>query len=124
MRTPDLAYSLSKFAVNRMCARQAAAWGRHGARIVSMSPGIIATPTDALKFIGRGCGPKLDMLRRTPLGREGTMLETADAMSSLESSRASFVTGTDLLVDGGVRAVARFPQDDEASSTTFQEDNR
>jgi NAD(P)-dependent dehydrogenase (short-subunit alcohol dehydrogenase family) len=39
-----------------------------------------------------------------PLGREGTMIEIADAVEFLVSPRASYVTGTDLLVDGGIAA--------------------
>jgi NAD(P)-dependent dehydrogenase (short-subunit alcohol dehydrogenase family) len=50
---------------------------------------------------------KYDLLAATPLGREGTMLEIADAVEFLASDRASFITGTDLLVDGGVAAALR-----------------
>ncbi|MTD54744.1 SDR family oxidoreductase [Amycolatopsis pithecellobii] len=105
--TPAMAYSLAKLALNRMCERRAWAWGQRGARIVSMSPGMIATPMGALEFTGEGRDSKLKLLERTPLGREGTMVETADAIEFLVSSRASFITGTDLLVDGGVRAAIR-----------------
>lgn len=104
------AYSLSKTALNRMCRRQASAWGRKGARIVSMSPGMIATPMGALEFEGPNREQKLGLLARTPLGREGTMVETADAIEFLASQRASFITGTDLLVDGGVNAATAFPE--------------
>lgn len=104
------AYSLSKAAMNRMCARRAAAWGRRGARIMSMSPGLIATPMGAQEFHGPNRQRKLEALARTPLGREGTMIETADAIEFLASDRASFITGTDLLVDGGIAAASRFPE--------------
>lgn len=109
--TSQLAYSLTKTALNRMCRRRAAAWGRQGARIVSMSPGMIATPMGALEFQGGSREIKLGLLARTPLGREGTMIETADAIEFLASSRASFITGTDLLVDGGVNAAMAFPDE-------------
>jgi NAD(P)-dependent dehydrogenase (short-subunit alcohol dehydrogenase family) len=108
--TSQVAYGLSKLALNRMCQRRAAAWGRKGARIVSMSPGMIATPMGALEFSGPNRELKLGLLARTPLGREGTMIETADAIEFLASDRASFITGTDLLVDGGAAATRRFPQ--------------
>jgi NAD(P)-dependent dehydrogenase (short-subunit alcohol dehydrogenase family) len=111
VQTPAMAYSLAKLALNRMCARRASAWGRRGARIVSMSPGMIATPMGALEFTGAARDSKLEMLERTPLGREGTMVETANAIDFLVSDRASFITGIDLLVDGGVTAVTRFPQE-------------
>jgi NAD(P)-dependent dehydrogenase (short-subunit alcohol dehydrogenase family) len=108
-KTSGLAYALSKAALNRLCQRRAAAWGRQGARIVSMSPGMIATPMGAREFDGPNREAKLALLRRTPLGREGTMIETADAIEFLASVRASFITGIDLLVDGGVAAALRHP---------------
>jgi NAD(P)-dependent dehydrogenase (short-subunit alcohol dehydrogenase family) len=109
-KTSHAAYALSKFALNRMCRRRAVAWGRRGARIVSMSPGMIATPMGALEFAGGSREIKLNLLQNSPLGREGTMVETADAIEFLASDRASFITGTDLLVDGGVAAATRWPQ--------------
>jgi len=74
-----------------------------------MSPGMIATPMGALEFAGASRDVKLKLLELSPLGREGTMVETADAIEFLASARASFITGTDLLVDGGVAAAMRFP---------------
>lgn len=110
-QTPGMAYSLAKLALIRMCARRASAWGQRGARIVSMAPGMIATPMGALEFAGAARNSKLELLERSPLGREGTMIETADAIDFLVSDRASFITGIDLLVDGGVAAAMRFPQE-------------
>lgn len=104
--TPTQAYILSKLALNRLCRRAAPRWGARGARIVSMSPGLIATPMGALEFANQP--GKIDLLDRTPLAREGTMLETADAVEFLASDKASFITGTDLLVDGGIGAVLEF----------------
>jgi NAD(P)-dependent dehydrogenase (short-subunit alcohol dehydrogenase family) len=101
-----LAYQLSKIALIRLCARRAAAWGARGARIVSLSPGLIATPMGALEFERQPF--KYDLLAKTPLQREGTMLEIADAVDFLASDRASFISGTDLLVDGGIAAALRF----------------
>ena len=74
--------------------------GGLGARIVSLSPGLIATPQGAREF-EKSAG-KMKLYERTPLGREGTMLEIADAIEFLASDRASFISGTDLLVDGGL----------------------
>ena len=110
-RTSAMAYGLAKLGLNRMCARRASAWGRRGARIVSMSPGMIATPMGALEFSTGNRDAKLKLLERSPVGREGSMVETADAIEFLLSDRASFITGTDLLVDGGVTAAIRFPSD-------------
>jgi NAD(P)-dependent dehydrogenase (short-subunit alcohol dehydrogenase family) len=108
-QTPANAYFLAKLGLNRMCVRRASAWGERGARIVSMSPGLIATPMGALEFTTPSRDAKIGLLERTPLGREGTMIETADAIDFLLSSRASFVTGVDLLVDGGIAAAMRYP---------------
>jgi NAD(P)-dependent dehydrogenase (short-subunit alcohol dehydrogenase family) len=103
--TPALAYQHSKHGLTRMCSRRAALWGRQGARIVSVSPGLIATPMGALEFERQPM--KYDLLAATPLQREGTMIEIADAVEFLASDRASFITGIDLLIDGGLMAAQR-----------------
>ena len=103
--TSHLAYRLSKAGLNRMCVRLAPVWGRQGARIMSMSPGMIATPMGTLEYEHQPA--KYEYLRRTPLSREGTMLEMADVVEFLVSDRASFITGIDLLVDGGLTSALR-----------------
>jgi NAD(P)-dependent dehydrogenase (short-subunit alcohol dehydrogenase family) len=100
--TPPSAYALSKYGLRAYCRRQAPAWGERGARIVSLSPGMIGTPMGAREF--ENSPGKRAMFERTPLRREGTMLEIADAIEFLASDRASFISGTDLLVDGGLAA--------------------
>jgi NAD(P)-dependent dehydrogenase (short-subunit alcohol dehydrogenase family) len=97
---PGFGYALSKCGMIAYCRRQAAAWGERGARIVSLSPGLIATPMGALSY--QHNPEKMQLFRQIPLGREGTMLEIADAVEFLVSDRASFITGADLLVDGGL----------------------
>ena len=72
---------------------------------MSMSRGMIATPMGTLEYKHQPM--KYEYLRRTPLGREGTMLEMADVVEFLASDRASFITGIDLLVDGGLTAALR-----------------
>ena len=98
--TPQMAYVYSKWGVLSYARTQAARWGERGARIVSLSPGLIATTQGALEF-EKSAG-KRAMYEKTPLAREGTMLEIADAVEFLASERASFISGTDLLVDGGL----------------------
>jgi len=105
--TPTLAYRLSKSALIRLCQREARAWGTRGARILSLSPGLIATPMGALEFEKQPM--KYDMLAATPLAREGTMLEIAATVDFLVSRDASFISGTDILVDGGLLAASRHP---------------
>lgn len=100
--TPETAYSLSKQGMNLLARREAAAWGARGARIVSLSPGMIATPMGALEF-ARNDG-KRRLYEHTPLRRECTMLEIADIVEFLASPRAAFITGVDLLADGGLTA--------------------
>ena len=102
--TPEKAYRLSKWALIRMCRRRAAALGTRGARIVSVSPGLITTPQGAREHDVQPL--KRAMLERIPLGREGTLIEIADAVDFLVSERASYISGTDLLVDGGITSVS------------------
>jgi NAD(P)-dependent dehydrogenase (short-subunit alcohol dehydrogenase family) len=102
-----MSYVYSKNELVRMCKREAAAWGRRRARIVSLSPGLIATPMGELEFKNQPA--KFDMLEKTPLQRQGGMLEIADAVEFLASDRASFISGIDLLVDGGLHAATQFP---------------
>ena len=94
------AYLLSKASINRMCKRRAKEFGRRGVRIVSLSPGLIATPMGALEFEKQPM--KYKLLAATPIEREGTMLEIANVVEFLASDKASFISGTDILVDGGL----------------------
>lgn len=103
--TSTLAYIVAKAALIRMCRRQAADWGARGARIMSISPGLIATEMGALEFQHQP--QKHELLATTPLQREGTLLEIADVVEYLTSDRASFINGVDLVVDGGLTAVQR-----------------
>ncbi len=99
---PQRAYPLSKWGMNLYARQQAVAWGLRGARIVSLSPGLIATPMGALEF--EKSPGKRAMYEKSPLARECTMLEIADVTEFLVSPRASFISGTDILVDGGLAA--------------------
>jgi len=98
--TPAMAYTHSKYGLLVYAREQAKAWGAKGARIVSLSPGMIATPMGAKEFDANE--HKRKMFEHSPLKREGTMNEIADSVEFLASDRASFITGTDLLVDGGL----------------------
>jgi NAD(P)-dependent dehydrogenase (short-subunit alcohol dehydrogenase family) len=102
LATPPMAYTHSKFGLLMYARSQATAWGQRDARIVSLSPGMIATPMGAIEFANSP--HKRAMFEKTPLRRECTMLEIADAAEFLASPRASFISGTDILVDGGLAA--------------------
>jgi NAD(P)-dependent dehydrogenase (short-subunit alcohol dehydrogenase family) len=94
-----MAYSVSKFGVRRYVIRAAAAWGARQARIVSLSPGIIDTPMGAQEFAAQSYMKTL--VETTPLRRQGQADEVAAVACFLASPEASFLTGTDVLVDGG-----------------------
>ena len=94
------AYALAKRGVIRAVARAAVRWGRHGGRVNSVAPGLIDTPMGRQEFDQQ---PMMrEMLERTPLGRLGQPSEVADAVVYLLSDEASFISGIDLLVDGGM----------------------
>lgn len=100
-----MAYGLAKYGVIRLCQHEATAWGARGARLVSLSPGIIRTPMGQQEFDRQ---PMMAvMVERTPLKRMGTPEEIATAVDFLLSPAASFITGCDLLVDGGVTGALR-----------------
>jgi NAD(P)-dependent dehydrogenase (short-subunit alcohol dehydrogenase family) len=97
-----LAYGWAKRGVHRFVRQEAVRLGPVGARICSVSPGLIETPqqrqeAEAHPSIGR-------MRDMTPLGRFGRAEEVAAVAAFLLSDRASFVNGVDVLVDGGVYA--------------------
>ncbi|HEX8605305.1 MAG TPA: SDR family oxidoreductase [Pseudoduganella sp.] len=96
-------YMVSKYGLNRLCRRLAPEWGAAGHRIVSLSPGLIATPMGEREFTASP--QKYALLDRTPLRRQGGLQEVCDALEFLCSERASFITGTDLLIDGGITGV-------------------
>jgi NAD(P)-dependent dehydrogenase (short-subunit alcohol dehydrogenase family) len=93
-------YGLSKQGVIQLCQRVTPAWAKRGARINSISPGLIDTGMGKLEFASQ---PMMAvMLQKTPLGRWGTAEEIAEVAVFLCSPPASFVTGIDILVDGGM----------------------
>jgi NAD(P)-dependent dehydrogenase (short-subunit alcohol dehydrogenase family) len=100
--TPEIAYPLSKRGVLNLVKREAAVFGVCKARIVSISPGIIDTSMTRSELATSS--PAKSMVERTPLARMGLADELASVAVFLCSAGASFVTGCDIQVDGGVLA--------------------
>jgi NAD(P)-dependent dehydrogenase (short-subunit alcohol dehydrogenase family) len=96
---PGYAYMMSKQGVMRLVRRTAAAYGARGARIVSVSPGVIDTPMGKSETAaGNGTA---EMAAASAFGRPGRPEELANVIVFLCSDKASYVTGVDWLVDGG-----------------------
>ena len=94
-------------AANVMQSRQwAVEYARHGIRVVSVSPGAIDTPMVRASLEEQG--GEAALANRHPLGRIGRVDEVAKAVLWLCSDDASFITGTDLEVDGGLGAFGAF----------------
>jgi NAD(P)-dependent dehydrogenase (short-subunit alcohol dehydrogenase family) len=92
--------------INQLRVEQAAIpWGKRGGRVVSISPGIISTPMTRQELEEGATEQMQGMLDASPIPRIGTAEDIASAVEWLASPAASFVTGCDLRVDGGVTAV-------------------
>jgi NAD(P)-dependent dehydrogenase (short-subunit alcohol dehydrogenase family) len=102
LRNPRGAYPMSKRAVQLYAKIMSPAFGKAGARIVSLSPGMIDTSMGRLE---QKAGPEMDkMIAVTPLRRMGEPDEIASVVAFLASPAASYISGTDILVDGGTVA--------------------
>ncbi|MEQ6896107.1 SDR family oxidoreductase [Microbacterium sp. KR10-403] len=104
---PGIAYSIAKRANQLRVQTASVAWGERGARINSISPGVISTPMGQLELASESGANMRAMVDASATGRLGTPSDIAAAAEFLVSPNASFVTGTDLLVDGGVVAAVR-----------------
>ncbi|MBO5145627.1 MAG: SDR family oxidoreductase [Lachnospiraceae bacterium] len=98
------AYQMAKRCNEKRVMYEAVKWGERGARINSISPGIIVTPLAIDEFNGvRGEFYK-NMFAKCPAGRPGTADEVANVAELLMSEKGAFITGTDFLCDGGATA--------------------
>lgn len=98
------AYQIAKRCNEKRVMYEAVKWGEKGARINSISPGIIVTPLAINEFNGvRGEFYK-NMFAKCPAGRPGTADEVANVAELLMSEKGAFITGTDFLCDGGATA--------------------
>ena len=98
------AYQLAKRCNEKRVMAESVKWGERGARLNSISPGIVVTPLAMDEFNGPRGDFYKNMLARCPAGRPGTADEIANVAELLMSDRGAFITGADFLVDGGATA--------------------
>lgn len=98
------AYQLSKRGNSLRVMAEAVRWGKRGARLNAISPGIVMTPLAKDELAGpRGAGYRR-MIEASPAGRAGTPDEVATVAALLMGPDGGFITGSDVLMDGGVTA--------------------
>ncbi len=96
------AYGASKAGLTQLARTLAREWADRGVRVNAVSPGYVETElTEAMLAVDR---LRAEVIASTPLGRVGTVDDVVPAVLFLASDDASFVTGAELLVDGGMAA--------------------
>jgi len=98
------AYQLAKRCNVKRVMYEACRWGEKGARINSISPGIIVTPLAIDEFNGPRGEFYKNMFANCPSGRPGTADEVANVTELIMSDKGAFITGSDILADGGATA--------------------
>lgn len=98
------AYQMAKRCNVKRVMAEAVKWGKRGARINSISPGIVVTPLALDEFNGPRGDFYKNMFAKCPAGRPGTADEIANVAELLMSDRGAFITGSDFLIDGGATA--------------------
>lgn len=98
------AYQLAKRCNVKRVMYEAVRWGERGARVNSISPGIIVTPLAIDEFNGPRGNFYKNMFAKCPAGRPGTADEVASLAELILDSRGAFISGSDFLIDGGATA--------------------
>ena len=98
------AYQISKRGNSLRVMAEAVRWGKRGARINTISPGIIMTPLAKDELTGPRGGGYRRMIEVSVAGRTGTPDEVATVGALLMGPDGGFITGSDFLMDGGVTA--------------------
>lgn len=98
------AYQMAKRCNVKRVMAEAVKWGERGARINSISPGIIVTPLAIDEFNGPRGDFYKNMFAKCPAGRPGTADEVANVAELLMRPQGAFITGADFLIDGGATA--------------------
>lgn len=98
------AYQMAKRCNVKRVMAEAVKWGQKGARINSISPGIVVTPLALDEFNGPRGDFYKNMFAKCPAGRPGTADEVANVAELLMSDKGAFISGADFLIDGGATA--------------------
>lgn len=98
------AYQMAKRCNVKRVMAEAVKWGERGARLNSLSPGIIVTPLAIDEFNGPRGGFYKNMFAKCPAGRPGTADEVAHVAELLLEDKGAFITCSDFLIDGGATA--------------------
>lgn len=98
------AYQMSKRCNSLRVRGEAINWAKRGARINSISPGIIVTPLARDELFGERAEFYQAMLKQMPAGRAGTPDEVAALAALIMGPEGGFITGSDFLIDGGATA--------------------
>lgn len=110
----DTAYVLAKRGVMHLCERLAAPWGARGGRLVSIAPGLIDTGMGRLELANQEMMHTMisstPVKRFGPSGLPGRAEDIAEAVAFLCSDAASFISGCDIRVDGGLVGATQHPE--------------
>ena len=98
------AYQIAKRCNEKRVMSESVKWGTKGARINSISPGIIVTPLAIDEFNGPRGDFYKNMFAKCPAGRPGTADEVANVAELIMGPKGAFITGADFLIDGGATA--------------------
>lgn len=105
-RDSGAAYRISKLGIRRLCDRKALDWAQSGGRFVCITPGVIETPMTALSRSQRPAFVA-ELESTTALRRVGRPAEVAAVVDFVCSPEASYLTGSEIVVDGGYMASRR-----------------
>ena len=104
IKDPLHAYQMAKRCNGKRVMSEAVKWGAKGARVNSISPGIVVTPLAIDEFNGPRGDFYKNMFAKCPAGRPGTADEVANVAELLMGDKGAFITGADFLIDGGATA--------------------
>lgn len=111
------AYELANRGKSLRVQAEAVRWGRRGARVNAISPGIVMTPLSRAELTGPFGDGYRRMIEGCPAGRAGTPDEVANVAALLMGPDGAFISGSDILVDGGATAAHLFGELDLRAGT-------